>query len=234
MKMFNPDLAWEEVNKYLNLDIYGKKIVCPYFTNHIGKAFMDSMRDGGLTLEIARNVIKNFNDRKYPLAWWRGKGTPEQIVEATIKIAEIEKVNLTNASAEAIREFMLLHGLGVDCSGMVYNVLSTAGLSFDLLVNKASAATFEPISKLIDFKEVASGDIILIKNKELKYSHVALVLMNSGLRIVQSTSMTPPAGIFVNDLKTLGKEPVFGFKSEIGTDWGELWQENRLEFRRLV
>jgi hypothetical protein len=232
--MFNQDLAWQEVEKYLNLDIFGKKIVCPYFTNHIGLTFMEAMRDGGLDLDTARKVIKNFNERNYNLGWWRGKGSPEQIADATIKIAEREKLDLSKGSVEIIREFMLEHGLGVDCSGFVYNVLSFAGVKIEKEVFKASAHTFgDGVSQIIDFKQAKSGDIILIKNKEFKYTHIALILEKNGLKIVQSTAMKHPVGIFVNELDIAQEVPKFGFETELGTDWELLWQEQRLEFRRL-
>ena len=228
--------AWEEVNKYLNLEIEGKRIVCPYFTNHIGKAFLDAMHDGGLDPETTGRIIKLYNERKYPLGWWRGKGTPEQIIEATLDIAKMEKTDLTKGGAEAIREFMMLHGMGIDCSGFVYNVLSFAGVKFELDVFKAGAFSFaEKISQIIDYKEVKSGDLILIKNKEGEYTHVVLVLAdeNNKLKIVQSTSTKYPMGVFVDDLDILADKPRFGFVPELGTDWNVLWDEGRLEFRRL-
>jgi len=235
--MFDQELAWEQVNKYLNLEIGGKKIVCPYFTNHIGKAFLDALHDGGVELETARRVIKNFNERKYPLAWWRGKGTPEQIVEATQEIAKLENVNLEKASAQVVREFMLHQALGVDCSGFVYNVLSFAGINFELEVFKAGASTFAgKSSNIIPFANATSGDLVLIKNKDDIYTHVALILSdeNNNLKIIQSTSMSYPIGIFVDNLDIHNEVPQFSFVSELGTDWETLWSEGRLEFRRLA
>lgn len=242
--MFNLDLAWGEVNKYLNLEIYGKKIVCPYFTNNIGKAFMDAMQEGGVDLEVSGEVMKHFNAHKYALAWWRGKGNPEEIATATMEIAKLERVNLEKASGGMIREFMLQHGLGVDCSGMVYNILSYAGINLDKILDfknperkgkfRAAAFTFAGrASQIIDFREVKSGDLILIINKSGHYSHVALILEKQGWQIVQSTAMRYSMGVFVDKLDISGKQPVFEFESELGTDWLVLWQEGRLEFRRL-
>lgn len=238
-------LARGVVDKYFGLDFFGKRIVCPYYTNHVGKVFMDAMWDGGLEVNKARQVMSNFNGQKYPYGWWRGKGSPEQIVKAVLDIAALEGADLSRGSVESIREFMLMHGLGVDCSGFVYNVLTRSGLDLDAVLDfkdadkrgvfKAGAFTFAgKASELVGFSALSDLDLILIKNRQGKYSHVALILKNGKeLEVYQSTSTIYPAGVRVDKLYIEKSGPRFEFKPELGTDWGKLWQEGRLEFRRL-
>jgi hypothetical protein len=220
--------AWERVDRYLNLQIGGKKIVCPYFTNHAGFYFIQAMREAGLDLETGMKVMKVYNSNRLPYGWFRGKGTPEQIEEAAVEIAGMEEINLDKATAAGIVEFLRVYGLGVDCSGFVYNVLTGAGIKFELEVFKAGAFTFAgKASEQITDNELQSTDLILIKKISGEYSHVALVLEKEGeLWICQSTSTASPAGVVVSKYAE-------GFRSEMGTDWEELRRSGRLELRRL-
>lgn len=239
------DLVKIEIAKYFALVLGENRIVCPYYTNHVGKIFMDAMWDGGLEEDKMRGVMSNFNGQKYPYGWWRGKGKPDQIVKAAYDIAFLEGLNLGRSHPDAIREFMLMHGLGIDCSGFVYNILTAADINLDEILHfedpekrgvfKAGAFTFAgKASELVEVSALSDLDLILIKNWQGKYSHVALILKNGKeLEIYQSTSTIYPAGVRVDKLSIDKSGPRFEFKPELGTDWGELWLEKRLEFRRL-
>ena len=211
--------AWEAVDRYLNLEVAGKKICCPYFTNHAGMCFIKAMKMAGIEEAERRKIMTVYNSNQLPYGWFRGKGTPEQIEEATAGIAEMEEVDLEKATAAGIGEFMRVYGLGVDCSGFVYNVLTSAGIKFEREVFKAGAFTFAgQASRQITDQEVQSTDLILVKKINGEYSHVAIVLEKEReLWICQSTSTISPAGVVVSKF----------------TEWKTLIEGGRLELRRL-
>jgi len=213
------ELAWKVVDRYLNLEVAGKKICCPYFTNHAGMCFIKAMKMAGIEEAERRKIMTAYNSNQLPYGWFRGKGTPEQIEEATTGIAKMEEVDLDKATAAGIGEFMRVYGLGVDCSGFVYNVLTGAGIKFEREVFKAGAFTFAgKVSRQITDQEVQSTDLILVKKINGEYSHVALVLEKGGeLWICQSTSRVSPAGVVVSKF----------------TDRETMFEGGRLELRRL-
>ena len=95
--MIEKSAAIEElVYQYIHLPLGGKKVRCPYW--------MD---------KIKRGIVGPFG----------GKGTPEQIVEATLAAAKKERINLDSFSASQIRTFMKKNRIGLDCSGLAFNLL---------------------------------------------------------------------------------------------------------------
>ncbi len=97
-------------NDYINFAIEGKKVRIPYAIERhaIKKYGIGSSADVPTT-----GRFENF----------AGKGTTEQIRDALIKTAKKEKFNLSSATTAQIYKFMESHGIGIDCSGFVYNVL---------------------------------------------------------------------------------------------------------------
>jgi hypothetical protein len=65
----------------------------------------------------------NWNDPPYFLdAPYRGKGSPGQLRRALERVLAAEPMQPT--TVEGVRQLMRRHGLGVDCSGLAYHVLS--------------------------------------------------------------------------------------------------------------
>lgn len=87
-----PSAVLEVVERYSHLDIGGKHVVAPYFMNTPGRK--------------ARRVRV-------------GKGTAEALERETLRLAKKYNFDVSAASAEEIREFMIRHKLGIDCSGLV-------------------------------------------------------------------------------------------------------------------
>jgi hypothetical protein len=52
-----------------------------------------------------------------------GKGTPEEITATAIRLSKDEHFKLATHSPDEIRQFMVRHFLGVDCSGFSYYLL---------------------------------------------------------------------------------------------------------------
>lgn len=82
--------------EYTHLNLGGKKIHCPYWSNQPP------------TLSYGP---------------YKGKGTPTQIVKATIKLAQKHNLDLNRLSSSDIKKFMENCQIGVDCSGFVYHML---------------------------------------------------------------------------------------------------------------
>jgi hypothetical protein len=79
------------------LEIGNKKVACPYFQNVAGK-------------KISSPVFS-------------GKGTPEEIQDATIKIFRQTGRNISNYPPDVIRFYMVMANIGIDCSGFVVRVI---------------------------------------------------------------------------------------------------------------
>jgi hypothetical protein len=157
------------------------------------------------------------------------------------------------AHPEVITEFMKAAGLGIDCSGFVYQTLKYAfdkaeyRVSFDYILDwpdsvsqrdeySAGIGNFtRNASVVINPSEIRPVDIITIKNETgEKYSHMALILKeNNNLKIAQSVIGQIPTGVHVSVMKIENGLPKFGFRPNLTESWEQLNETGRLEFRRL-
>jgi hypothetical protein len=80
------------IEGYLNLRLAGKQVVAPYFMNTPGRK--------GRRVSV-------------------GKGTAQELERETVRLAKKHGFDLTAASPDQIRDFMIYHKLGIDCSGLV-------------------------------------------------------------------------------------------------------------------
>lgn len=95
-----PKQALAMIEAYKNLNLGDKKVQCPYRMN------TDGTRVG--------------------LKVFLGKGLPTEIEEEAVLIAKRDKIDLSHLSVEGIREFLRENGLGVDCSGLIANILNVS------------------------------------------------------------------------------------------------------------
>ncbi|MEK7526273.1 MAG: hypothetical protein AAB546_02245 [Patescibacteria group bacterium] len=230
--------CWEIIERYRNLDVYGKKVCTPYFINNAEKYFTQLMNTAGIPSDSVKKVGELYNNREVPYGWYRGKGAPKQISESIEKISEIVGFTLDNLSVDAIQEYMKIFGVGIDCSGFVYNVLSFAFGKTGLLEKfNNSLAWLNPekqgptragvfvfsgeASDEVKIEDLRSLDVILVKNIKGAggYSHMMMILEgDNGLNVAQSTLSIVPAGVHIEKLE----------------EW-KVSNEDRsdLEFRRL-
>jgi len=115
MKINNKEV-FKNIQAYLNLDIYGKKVVCPYSINFVENEFLGLMRMVGIEEEKIKEVHELYKSNEAIYGWYRGKGTAKEISSATKEIAKKRNFNLESSSPEGIVEFMRLVDLGIDCS----------------------------------------------------------------------------------------------------------------------
>lgn len=87
-----PSIVLRTIEGYTSLSLGGKKVIAPYFMNEPGRR--------GRRVSV-------------------GKGTAKELENETKRLAKKFSFNLDAASAEQIRNFMVDHKLGIDCSGLV-------------------------------------------------------------------------------------------------------------------
>ncbi len=236
------------VNRYLNLTINGVTLPAPYYTNNVGRFRKKVMAAAGLDEELIVKVQKKYKDKEVNYGWYRGKGTPEQLEQAAEQLSEKVGLHLQK-SKYGIIEFMKLFGIGIDCSGFVYNVFKHALKQTEQFekfnnslqwksekhnVDNAGVFVFrEPATNIVEPEKVQPLDLVIIK-KGNKHTHICLILEKEGtLKLAQSSIATKPAGVTVTDLEIKNNKPVFHFEQTLGKDWGELYKKGNLTFRRL-
>ncbi len=175
MKIGLPEIATQTINEYKNLKLGGKEIPCPYFIN-------SEKEKGGLRVLV-------------------GKGSPEEI-EHEVKVwAQLRGFDLEQATVDEIREFMIKHKIGVDCSGFLVHVINRwmkkrmgkrlidclkfeNNSLFSILKRRlrsaenigASTLTSEMnTTKITDLNEVRPGDLIRLKGIRKNAHHIAMV-----------------------------------------------------------
>lgn len=234
--------AFEVVDHYKNLEILGFKVPTPYFNArlHVGRA-ISIMRELSVGEKVIDEFYKRWNSKHGHGA---GKGSPAEIEERVKRLIEDMYPKVDAISPLGIHQLMTLNGIGIDCSGLVVNVLRGA---FELsglidIFNKPSywggqrpdtmkmgTEFLRKNSEEIGFQEVGRLDLVFTPG------HVGIVLLNKQtLTIVQSTAFAfPTPGIHHSSLKKDGDEPVFSFKPTFGRSWLELYKDGDLSFRRL-
>lgn len=169
MKLTLPPSTRQAIEAYFNLQIGPYKLPCPYFQNVAAK-------DGSLVFV--------------------GKGTPEEIEEETVKLFKRLKKDLKNYSPSVVRHYMVMAGLGIDCSGFVARVLDIffREKALGSLTKKLRPVSYSPLSlvrhylrpfsnlsantltsevncrKITDYNQALPGDLIRIGS-----GHVAIV-----------------------------------------------------------
>jgi hypothetical protein len=122
-----------------------------------------------------RNILKEGKIVKEGFAG--GKGTATEIAAETIRLAKEQKVDLTKLTDKEIYSFQKKNKIGIDCSGLVYNLLDkydrilggegifnkTIGtdskrgarrLSANMLTNSLNSISIN------DFNDIKTGDMI--------------------------------------------------------------------------
>lgn len=242
----------ENIQRYLNLQISEQKIPCPYAINLVEQEFLSLMKQSGIEEEKIKEVHKLYKGNKGNYGWYRGKGTPEELEDAFIQISKARDFNIQNASSEGIRESMKLFGLGIDCSGYVYNVLLAGFKSLNMEdsfiqslawgekdktgASRASVDVFAGDASTVieDLESLSNLDLLLLKNEKDSYTHMAMILKDGEqLKITQSVFSIIPNGVRIDNMWIEENEPKFEFKVDIGTDWDVLHKNNQMAFRRL-
>lgn len=116
-----------------------------------------------------KNVLKDGKVIKEGFAG--GKGNAKDIALKTVELANLKKIKLLNLSEKEIYNFQKKNKIGIDCSGLVCQLLNfygnLIGKNIDLNPRKTSAdmLTSKPLSKpIISKADIQTGDLIRQKN----------------------------------------------------------------------
>jgi hypothetical protein len=237
----------EVVEHYKRLKLFGLEVTCTYYINKPVQYFIDLMRKSGIGEDDISRFYQLYKENQSQYGWYQGKGTPEEI-EGAVKyfLPKADTGNLF-VTPQGIRDAMGLRGVGVDCSGFVFNSLHIGfkklGLHNDLIksikwpgiykqnVYQASVQVLASSSQLIsDPNELKPLDL-LVENP----GHIGIFLndIDRQLKLYQSTPWATPNGINTSNIKVEGDNVHFSFIPSLGDDWNDLYRKGKIEFRRL-
>lgn len=215
------DLLSEQTERYIHLRIAGVSVRTPYYINNPLNLFFNVLAQK-LPQDTFTQVKALDRAGELPLAMHKGKGTPEQLEADIEKLLSMLGRDLSHYDEEGIRLFMRMYGLGVDCSGFVFNVLEYAlskvlnqpnsyeksliGITENRGVFRASAALQSNDQNTVlvsDIQTVQPGDIIFISGKDQE--HVMLVIRNNisegTLDIAESSFSRVPNGVSLGTIR---------------------------------
>lgn len=240
------------IRKYQRLKIGINYVTCPYYMHVVRADVMGLLKEAGVPQKRIDIFSLLWRQKMSKFGYLQGKGTPDEIVSSALLIAKKVGLPIENAKSEMVVEIMKHLGLGIDCSGFVFNILKFAFESIGKLeeflesldwkerdkrdASRAGAFIFAGrASRLVDTSDLRGLDLLLIKNRDDRYIHIAMLLgADDEFEVVQSTVSVVPTGINLSRMKVVGRKPVFGFVPELGKKWEELFAEGRIEFRRLA
>lgn len=171
-----PDELQREFDKYFHLKLGGKDVVCPYYIS-------DKLIAGNLRV-------------------MSGKGSAEEIELETNIWAKVKGVDLNCMSEDEIRKFMIRHKIGIDCSGLIVNVLDSYLQTkkkkhlwkYLNYLNNSFMSKFRRLlrpvenigantltsdlntKKISNLDEIKPGDLIRAKGPQKNAFHVAMVV----------------------------------------------------------
>jgi hypothetical protein len=243
--------AWEAFESYLSLTVGPLRVACPYFLNRAEAEFRRILAELGAEKALQDGLREAVDSGAVAYGELRGKGTPEAIANAVLRLLDRLGIPRGSVSRGGLLDLMRFHGLGVDCSGLVFNVLCAAlpdtrsreafigslswGNSRRRDANRAWTGVFAgKASRRILPEEARPLDLVLIQRAG-RWDHVAIVLGDrSGLWIGHSTLCQSPAGVHRFPFFARDARPSFAFQPDLGEAWEEKWEQGLLEMRRLV
>lgn len=145
--------GWDMIQAYARMKLGDVEFACPYYQHSVLKGL-------GARVSI-------------------GKGFPEEILEETRVLALVNRFDLTRATSDDIRSFMVSKSIGIDCSGYIAHVLHAihGNRLFPLLTDDSFGAIFlrfRPFQKInvhllqksgtrIDYRDCKPEDIIVTR-----------------------------------------------------------------------
>ena len=247
-------LALERVDKYHNLMVGNTFVNTPFFINQIERWYVELMQKAEVPLDQITEVNRMYREKQIPFGWYKGKGTPEELEQATQQIAEEFSLDLTRATPVSAAEFMKYIGLGIDCSGLVTNCLQYAfdGTQSEGFLESLDIIPYEDGSRSkyrtgvfsyradsasypVEPKDLRPLDILVRGGWHDMAWHMGIVLeKEDSLILSHSTLGLTPNGVHSSILRVEDNKPVFGFTPNLSpVDWEDYYDKGVLGFRRL-
>lgn len=121
------------IDQYWNLRVGNLRVQAPYVINTIPNELVKAMRAAGINGNQLRDVFSAVKGGDTELGSFAGKGSPEQLqadLDRLVPMWLSQGTMLTDE--EFVMRLMQIHHVGIDCSGLVYNLLAKAfGRGFD-------------------------------------------------------------------------------------------------------
>jgi|GEM_PF-2006231 len=192
--------------------------------------------DSYLETPYWRNIVDQVDGRIIAEGPFDGKGTPEQIKYATLCAAEKEDKDYNTMSKEEIQELQKRNNIGIECSGLIYNLLDglckdmgLSGVYYHLVgewrgikrfgVRSVSASHMAmPVnSSPIRTTDLMLGDIVTLMGHD-EIGHVILILKNENniLNVIHNSSSSSYPFVHTFNIKITDPN-----KNIIHQDWQE-------------
>ena len=243
-------LICREVERYQAIRVRSAEFAAPYFTNELWLTLFGLLRRYGADPAVIEHLKQYSKGKRSIYGAGRGKSTPEEIGRVCQFLLTRLHIDERRADAAFLLDLLKFHGVGVDCSGFVFNVLigaySEIGMRRQFLESldwgdaspsryHASCRIFAGrASELVERVDIQPLDVILIRGSR-GYVHIALIVEQSGLlKVAQSSLTTTPTGVSLLPLSMAGGEPGLDHHNTVGTSWNDLLDRQLLEFRRLL
>ncbi|MDD2225440.1 MAG: NlpC/P60 family protein [Candidatus Shapirobacteria bacterium] len=126
-------------------------------------------------LPYSKNILKDGKIIKEQFLG--GKGNCRQIATETIRLAQKQKIDLTQLNNQEFYNFQKKNHIGIDCSGLACQLLNFY-FNSELNPRKTSAnmLTSAPISQEIKPSEIKTGDLVRQKNGH----HILFIIEKQG------------------------------------------------------
>lgn len=141
-----------------------------------------------------------------------GKGNAKEIALKTIEYANKEDIKLIELSPQQIYNFQKKHHLGIDCSGLVCQLLNFYfKTKIDVRRTSAEMLTSKPLSQKINLEDIQTADLI----RQKKGHHVLFVIEKINNKIIFVDSSRSGRGVrygeFDQDDKNFKYDGIYRF-----------------------
>jgi hypothetical protein len=161
-----------------------------------------------------------------------GKGSAKEIALKTIELANLESIKLLDLTSSQIYNFQKKHDLGIDCSGLVFNLLQFIKPNINnILIGtegikgvrrlSASLLTSPPnATKINDYNSVKTGDLIRVDDGK----HVLFVIEKIGniIYYVHNSGKTKTKGVHLGTLEIVNPQQPLNHQK-----WSDVTKENK-------
>lgn len=114
----------EYTEKYEKLEVFGKKVRTPYFNNSLFIEIKSLLNNGIFYKHFRNDLWLKFRKNTFKFGHFGGKGKPEELVLSLEDLCLRSNIKIEGITSSEIENAMRFFGLGVDCSGFVFNVLN--------------------------------------------------------------------------------------------------------------
>lgn len=237
----------ERIQDYLNLNIYGVTLPALYHINYVENQIKSFLSEIGVEKSKIEEFHKRFKNKETEYGWGLGKSSPEELEQNTTELLDLYELNQEELSEEGVENIMRLHGIGIDCSGFVYQVLKYTfeelgqmeefkqSLAWEDRDESATNADVELLSRSsfeINLYELQPADLVIIQTEE--NNHCGIIFrQEEQLKLAQVSLFIDNAQVSISSLNIEDGRPLFNFKKNVGTDWISMFESGDLKFKRL-